>query len=114
MAENRELDALDVQSTKGTHPEPQAPGRGIKNMALTFGTLLRSQGADARRTRPRGPRRRRLVPRYAVHGSLSHPEICPAAPGPLGPVSLGAERKLRGRLGPVKRIGPRNAPGRAG
>src|SRR3954452_7636011 len=34
MAENRELDALDVRSTKGTHPEPQGPGQGV----TTYGT----------------------------------------------------------------------------
>jgi hypothetical protein len=66
-------------------------------LALTFGTLLSSQGADAQRTRPS---------RAFVPGGLSHSTPCTArchtrgcdlaAPGSCNPVSLGAKRKLRG------------------
>ena len=52
-------------------------------MALTFGTLLSSQGADAQLPDPRGPRLWRLVQLYAVFGVL-HPEG--ALRGPPGPV----------------------------
>ena len=59
-------------------------------MALTFGTLLSSQGADARGTRPW---------EVVVSGLC-----CPAlAPGPGLAVVPGAERKLRGWEQGVKR-----------
>jgi hypothetical protein len=72
-------------------------------LALTFGTLLSSQGADARRTRPW---------KVVVSGGSYYVTPCTArchtrgsdlaAPGPLGPVSLGAKKKLRGLAGLVK------------
>ena len=53
-------------------------------MALTFGTLLSSQGADAQLPDPLGPRLWRLVQLYAVFGVL-HPGVLSAAlPGPSG------------------------------
>ncbi len=52
-------------------------------MALTFGTLLSSQGADAQRLDPLGLRLWRLVPLYAVFGVL-HPGVL--LRGPPGPV----------------------------
>ena len=53
-------------------------------MALTFGTLLSSQGADAQQLDPLGLRLWRLVPLYAVFG-VSHPGVLSAAlPGPSG------------------------------
>ena len=74
--ENRELDAL-VNQPKETH-------KGVTNMALTFGTLLSSQGADAQRLDPLGVRLWRLVLLYAVSGVL-HPGVLSAAlPGPSG------------------------------
>ncbi len=63
-------------------------------MALTFGTLLSSQGADAQQLHPSGLRRRQLVPLYAVRPGSA----------PLGVRALalagasGAERKLRAAL----------------
>src|SRR5919202_6570690 len=42
------------------------PQRGCY-LALTFGTLLSSQGADAHDTRPGGPSIAAAVPRYAAH-----------------------------------------------
>src|SRR4051794_18395046 len=75
-------------------------------MALTFGTLLSSQGADAQRTGPS---------RAFVPGGLSYSTPCMArchtrgsdlaAPGACDPVSLGAKKKLRGRSGGVKPAG---------
>ena len=47
-------------------------------MALTFGTLLSSQGADAQRLDPLGLRPWRLVLLYAVSGVL-HPGVLSAA-----------------------------------
>ncbi len=59
------------------------PQRGCY-LALTFGTLLSSQGADAQRLDPLGLRLWRLVPLYAVFGVL-HPGVLSAAlPGPSG------------------------------
>jgi hypothetical protein len=58
-------------------------------LALTFGTLLSSQGADARRTRPW---------KVVVSGGL----LSCSAPGPGLAVVPGAERKLRGSCGGVK------------
>src|SRR5919107_1033750 len=56
--ENRELDAL-VNQPKETH-------KGVTCLALTFGTLLSSQGSDARDTWPAGPSIAATVPRYAA------------------------------------------------
>src|SRR3954447_21443845 len=102
-AENREL-ALSMSINQRNPHEPDGPHMGVCYLALTFGTLLSSQGADVQRTRTlTGLRPWRLVPRYAVHGSLSHPGGSDlAAPGPSRPVSLGAKKKVRGRGGRVK------------
>ena len=64
---------------------PKKPTKkGLSYMALTFGTLLSSQGADAQLLDPSGPRLWRLVPLYAVFGVL-HPGVLSAAlPGPSG------------------------------
>src|SRR3712207_9544288 len=45
---------------------PKKPTKGVTCLALTFGTLLSSQGADARDTRPGGPSIAAAVPRYAA------------------------------------------------
>src|SRR3712207_9078470 len=45
---------------------PKKPTKGVTCLALTFGTLLSSQGADARDTRPAGPSIAAAVPRYAA------------------------------------------------
>src|SRR5918998_1000320 len=74
--ENRELDAL-VNQPKETH-------KGVTCLALTFGTLLSSQGTDAQRFDPLGLRLWRLVLLYAVFGVL-HPGVLSATlPGPSG------------------------------
>jgi hypothetical protein len=53
-------------------------------LALTFGTLLSSQGADAQLLNPLGLRLWRLVLLYAVCGG-PHPEVLSVAlPGPSG------------------------------
>src|SRR3954454_502189 len=50
-AENREL-ALSMSINQRNPHEPDGPHMGVCYLALTFGTLLSSQGADARGTRP--------------------------------------------------------------
>src|SRR3954466_9141648 len=78
-------------------------------LALTFGTLLSSQGADAHGTRPdEGPRPRRslVVRRTTVRTRRSVP------PAP-DVVSRGAERKLRpsgGRSQPAGAVPPDPPP----
>ncbi len=63
---------------------PKKPTKGVTCMALTFGTLLSSQGADAQRFDPLGLRLWRLVLLYAVFGVL-HPGVLSATlPGPSG------------------------------
>src|SRR5919205_476047 len=68
--------------TLSINPNQRNPQRGCY-LALTFGTLLSSQGADAQRLDPLGLRLWRLVPLYAVFGVL-HPGG--ALRGPPGPV----------------------------
>src|SRR4051794_27091616 len=54
QAENRDLTDRDINQPKETHK------KGLYYMALTFGTLLSSQGADAQKLQPSGLRSRRL------------------------------------------------------
>src|SRR3712207_6130807 len=76
QAENREL-------TLAMSLNPKKPTKRGCYLALTFGTLLSSQGADAQRLDPLGLRLWRLVPLYAVSGVL-HPGVL--LRGPPGPV----------------------------
>src|SRR3982750_1229767 len=88
-AENQEL-ALSISiNQRNPHRTPKNPARGYY-LALTFGTLLSSQRADAQELRPSGLRSRRflVVHRTTVGSRRSFP------PAPDG-VSRGAERKLR-------------------
>src|SRR3954471_20951304 len=102
------------QSTKGTLTTSQRCSAGD----LILGTDFRHAVEFSRSGRAKNPalrpsssaacptlRRARLA---VTSGDLT------AAPGPLGPVSLGAERKLRGRGGLVKpvRVPNRHQPGR--
>src|SRR3954471_19863987 len=50
-AENREL-ALSMSINQRNPHEPEGPHMGVCYLALTFGTLLSSQGADAHVPRP--------------------------------------------------------------
>src|SRR4051794_30979342 len=73
-AENRELTL--AESINQRNP------LGVCYLALTFGTLLSSQGADAQRPCPRGLRRRRLVPCPPRRGpALEGPSRRPPAGG---------------------------------
>src|SRR3954451_18293784 len=54
-AENRELDALDINQPKESPPRARRPAARGYYLALTFGTLLSSQGADAQKLDPSGP-----------------------------------------------------------
>ena len=59
-------------------------------MALTFGTLLSSQGADAQQLHPLGLHRQRLVPPYAVRSTVPPGSRRPGRHGRLVPADLGA------------------------
>src|SRR3712207_116867 len=52
-AENRELTLAESINQRNPTPKPKAPGTGYY-LALTFGTLLSSQGADAQQVDPLG------------------------------------------------------------
>src|SRR5918998_2505002 len=69
--------ALEIHQPKETH-------KGVIHLALTFGTLLSSQRADAQRLDPLGLRLWRLVPLYAVFGVL-HPGGAPPRPSRARP-----------------------------
>src|SRR3954454_3709051 len=107
-AENREL-ALSMSINQRNPHEPSK----VRYGGLLLGTDFRhavefSRSGRAESRTLTGLRPWRLVPRYAVHGSLSHPGGSDlAAPGPSGPVSLGAKKKLRGHSGRVKPGGHR-------
>src|SRR5687768_11042915 len=98
-AENREL-ALSISiNQRNPKPEPEGPGTGYY-LALTFGTLLSSQGADTHEVDPDGLHSRRYL---VVHRTTVSPRrVCPLAPDG---VSRGAERKLRPSRGRVKPVG---------
>src|SRR5919112_2545292 len=88
-AENREL-ALSI-SINQRNPSHDCTSRGTGYyLALTFGTLLSSQGADAQELNPSGHRPQLEVQLYA--GFQQHPTggWTGDPPGPRG-----AERKLR-------------------
>src|SRR4051812_38025246 len=87
-AENRELDALDINQPKESPPE-QSLARGYY-LALTFGTLLSSQGADAQKLDPSGPHNWLDVQLYA--GFQKPPTRGTWSGGPSGP--RGAKRTL--------------------
>src|SRR3954465_8545402 len=71
-AENRELTHSRYSSTKGIPTvKIRRPAAQGYYLALTFGPLLSSQGADAHEPRPSGLRSRRLsILRLAEHRSL--------------------------------------------
>src|SRR5215210_628889 len=77
-AENREL-ALSISiNQRNPKPEPEGPGTGYY-LALTFGTLLSSQGADAQKLDPRGRRPWLEVQLYAGFQELPRGGSGPAA-----------------------------------
>src|SRR5437660_7713683 len=90
MEENRELTLAISINQRNPHHNQTIAARG-NYLALTFGTLLSSQGADAHRTGPSGLRRWRLFPLYAATGWARQG----APPAGLS-APRGAERKLRG------------------
>src|SRR3954454_20720038 len=64
-------DTLDINQPKESPPRAQRPAARGYYLALTFGTLLSSQGADAHEPRPSGLRSKRLsMLRLAEHRSL--------------------------------------------
>src|SRR4030095_7238348 len=77
-AENRDLTDRDIHQPKESQPCEHGTGYYL---ALTFGTLLSSQGADAHDTRPHPwPSFAAASPRYAPHGGSQVPG--PEAPNP--------------------------------
>src|SRR3954465_2450078 len=87
-AENRECWHSRNQSTKGIPPQnppKRTPGTGYY-LALTFGTLLSSQGTDAQQLHPHGLHRQRLV-------HLT-PSAGPATPGGAGRCPRGRVRRI--------------------
>src|SRR4051794_31672179 len=103
-AENRELDALDINQPKESLPRARRPAARGYYLALTFGTLLSSQGADAQKLDPSGLRSWLGVQLYA--GFQHHPHRGAGPGGPLGP--RGAWRTIHDFWGPLQ-----GGPGRA-
>jgi hypothetical protein len=98
--ENRELDAL-VNQPKETH-------KGVTCLALTFGTLLSSQGADALVLQPFEPSFEAICPLYTELRNGRTSGVRPAVSQALrpGPFSLGAGRTVHHLWGPLQG-GPR-------
>ena len=84
-AENRDLTDLD-QSTKGIPPHPTGMWTGYY-LALTFGTLLSSQGADAHPFHPHG------LPRWLVVHLVRPQRAAPAGASPLALPGRAARRE---------------------
>src|SRR4051794_29690912 len=85
-------------------------------LALTFGTLLSSQGADAHDTRPiPWPSFAAVSPLYTElrSGRTSGARPAVSRASRPGPFSLGAERTIHGSGGPCTG-GPRSAPAAPG
>src|SRR3712207_5846475 len=78
-AENRELDALDINQPKESPPRARRPAARGYCLALTFGTLLSSQRADAQKTHPHGLRPWPDVQHYAGFQRLPIRGAGPAA-----------------------------------
>jgi hypothetical protein len=68
---------LDINQPKESQPEPEGPGTGYY-LALTFGTLLSSQRADAQKPDPRGPRSLAGCPTLRRFPVFPHPGPGPA------------------------------------
>jgi hypothetical protein len=108
-AENREL-ALSISiNQRNPKPEHKGPGTGYY-LALTFGTLLSSQRADAQEIHPSGLHSRLDVQHYA---GFQRPHQGGWSGGPSGP--RGAWRTVHGPEGPLQGgpDRPRQAPSRA-
>jgi hypothetical protein len=97
-----EAGALVARCTKGivipnrVKIEPDQDGRELF-MALTFGTLLSSQGADAHPDKPRGLLGGNLGD-ATRSVSLSQTELCPAVPLGGHTQSLGTRPRVATRL----------------
>src|SRR3954469_8082070 len=112
-AENQELALLISINQRNPSHDPQT-GRGTGYyLALTFGTLLSSQRADARKLRPERLRVRLDVQHYA--GFQHHPQAMWSG-GPPGP--RGAWRTIHGSGVPLQggpdRVRPGGDGGRLG
>src|SRR5215218_737784 len=109
-AENRELDALDINQPKESPPSSEEPGTG-----LILGTDFRHAVEFSKSGRARTPGPKAFVSRRSlvVHRTTARPRrVCPLAPDG---VSRGAERKLRrfgGRCQTGSRVTPDTRPPR--
>src|SRR3954469_17987828 len=80
QAENRDLTiAESINPKKPTRKTPKGPPGREYYLALTFGTLLSSQGADAHQIHPSGLHRWRLV-QPTPHSTVGSAWIFPPAP----------------------------------
>src|SRR3954452_12481922 len=95
-AENRDPTGSRHHQPKESPPCPTGHGTGYY-MALTFGTLLSSQGPDAQKLRPRGLHLWRLS-MLRPASRRCHPE----GPTRWPPGPLGAKRTLHHRRGLVQ------------
>src|SRR4051794_9367213 len=114
-AENRELDALDINQPKESPPRARRPAARGYYLALTFGTLLSSQGADAQQLDPLGLRHWLDVQLYAGFQMFPTRGFWPGDP----PGPRGAERTLHdpepplhggSGAGPARSVMEVNAP----
>src|SRR3712207_7140865 len=65
---------------------PKKPTKGVTYLALTFGTLLSSQGADALVLQPSRPSFEAVSPMYTVLRSGRTSGVCPAVSQACDPV----------------------------
>src|SRR3954454_677940 len=68
-------DTLDINQPKESPPRARRPAARGYYLALTFGTLLSSQGADAHEPRPSGLRSRRLF-HVTPPAAMVKPRVC--------------------------------------
>ena len=100
MAENRELTLARSINQRNPHHDPKTTARGYY-LALTFGTLLSSQGADAQKLYPLGLRVWLDVQHYA--GFQMFPD---RGSGPAALPGRAAQRERYTTLGGPCRGGP--------
>jgi hypothetical protein len=74
----RRVPKESATGSRSVDDRPQPPRTGL--LALTFGTLLSSQGAGAHRYRASRPVSGQLAKRYSAGFAVSNPEVCPAPP----------------------------------
>jgi hypothetical protein len=76
----RRVPKESATGSRSVGDRPQPPRTGL--LALTFGTLLSSQGAGAHRYRTSRSVSGQLAKRYSVGFAVSNPEVCPRTTRP--------------------------------